>query len=120
MTWDYEKLDENLKRKYCPINDPDGSITGRIVMGVKAWFDENPEERKRRGWIKHIKYTKEEIDEKWPHNKQSQYLIKTMKQIDPYTVEDEYHVVDKTEEMMLLEELLEVVSWGSGNSIVFM
>lgn len=118
MTYDYEKLDENLNIKYCPMNDFDGSITGRIVIGIKAWFDENPEERKRLGWIKHIKYTNDEIKEKWPHNAQTQYLMRTTKQIDPYTIEDEYHVADKSEEMMLLEDLLESVNrFGSG--IVF-
>lgn len=110
----YEKLDGNLKKKYCPMNDPDGSITGHIVMGVKAWFDENPEERIRLGWIKHITFTKEEIEKKWPYNKQSQYLMRTLKQIDPYTVEDDYHVIDKSEEQMLLEEMLEVAEWGDG------
>ena len=46
--WSYEKL-ENGKMKHCPVNDYDGSVTGHIVFGVAAWFDENPEERKRLG-----------------------------------------------------------------------
>lgn len=49
-TWSYEKLDEEGKIKTIAgdyTNDADGKITGRIVMNVKAWFDENPEERIR-------------------------------------------------------------------------
>ena len=56
----YEKLDENYKMKYCPAHDYDGSVTGHIVINVKAWFDENPEERKRLGWIKHLYYESNE------------------------------------------------------------
>lgn len=107
MTWTYEKLDENYNVRHCPANDTDGSVTGKIVMNVKAWFDENPEERIRRGWIKHIQHSAEEIRERWPHNQQTQYLIPSVKQIDEYTVEDDYHVMDKSEEQMLLEEMLE-------------
>lgn len=114
----YEKLNEDLVPVRCPSNDADGKITGKFIIGLKEYFDENPEERKRLGWIKHIKYTNDEIKEKWPHNAQTQYLMRTTKQIDPYTIEDEYHVADKSEEMMLLEDLLESVNrFGSG--IVF-
>ena len=48
------KLDEKGEIKYLPGADMDGSITGHVVFGLKAWMDENPEERKRLGWIKHI------------------------------------------------------------------
>ena len=106
MTWDYEKLDENYKKKWLPMNDFDGKITGKIVFGLKAWMDENPEERKRLGWIKHIHFEKKEIEEKWPHNPHSQYLMASTRQIDAYTIQDDYHVVDKSEEMMLFEEQL--------------
>ena len=100
-TWDYEKLDENYKIKHAPSNDYDGSVTGRIVFNVAAWFDENPAERIRLGWIKHIHPDTKSVE----YNRQSQYLVKSIRQIDEYTVEDVYHVMDKSEEMMRLEEL---------------
>ena len=99
--WSYQKLDENGKIKYCPMNDYDGKVTGKIVFGVHAWFDENPEERKRLGWIKRIRHSTKEIQ----YNKRTQYLVCSTKIIDEYTVEDEWHVMDKSEEMMRLEEL---------------
>ena len=46
MNWTYERLDENGNVQHCPAIDADGSVTGRIVVNVKAWFDENPEERR--------------------------------------------------------------------------
>ena len=101
-TWSYEKLDENSKIKYAPMNDFDGSVTGRIVFGVKAWFDENPEERKRLGWIKHIHHDTKDIE----YDRRSQYLVKATRAIDEWTIEDEYHVLDKSEEMMRLQELM--------------
>lgn len=106
MDWRYEKLDENYEIKRTPVNDYDGSITGHIVYGVKAWFDEHPEERIRRGWIKHIIYDKNEIREQvgeW--NSQTQFLLRSTRQIDEHTIEDVYHVMNKSEEQMLLEEL---------------
>lgn len=113
MEYRYEKYDENHKIKSCPTNDFDGSVTGHIVMNVKAWFDEHPEERKRLGWIKHIYHGSNEIE----YNKQTQYLTKSQKEIDAYTVEDVYHVMDKSEEMMLLEEMLEVIDpWFSSDT----
>lgn len=111
MRWSYEKLDENMKIQYLPMNDTDGKITGKIVMNLKAYMDENPEERIRLGWIKHIQYTEEEIKEKVQYNPQTQYLLESQKYIDEYTVEDVYNVIDKTEEMMLFEEMLSL-SWG--------
>lgn len=115
--WDYQKVDENGKIKWAPLNDYDGKITGHIVFGVKAWFDEHPEERKALGWIKHIRHDTKDI----VYNKRTQYLIPSIKNIDEYTVEDEYHIMDKSEEMMRLEELSrnhsffdddDVVIWG--------
>lgn len=113
--WDYEKLDENNKIKYPPLNDYDGKITGHIVFGVKAWFDENPEERKRLGWVKHIKHETKDIE----YNKRTQYLKRSTKQIDEYTIEDVWHVMDKSEEMMRLEELTRGGFWGDDDGIVF-
>lgn len=116
MRWTYEKLDEDMKIKYCPTNDPDGKITGKIVMNVPAYFDENPEERIRLGWIKHIEYTEEEIKEKVQYNPQTQYLVTSQRYIDDYTIEDTFNVIDKTEEMMLFEDMLSL-TWG-GSIIV--
>lgn len=118
--WDYQKVDENGKIKWAPLNDYDGKITGHIVFGVKAWFDEHPEERKALGWIKHIRHDTKDI----VYNKRTQYLVPSIKNIDEYTVEDEYHIMDKSEEMMRLEELCrnnaflfddDVVTWGGVN-----
>lgn len=112
MHWEYEKLDENYKTIYAPTNDTDGKTTGHIVIGVKAWFDEHPDERIARGWTKHIHYSGKEIREKYPHNPQTQYLEKTTRQVDEHTIEDVYYVMNKTEEQMAMEELLESTSDG--------
>lgn len=109
MSYTYEKYNEDYTVEWCPMNDADGKITGHIVMGLKAWFDENPEERKRLGWIKHISLTREEIEEKYEYNHQTQYLSRAIRQIDEYTIENVYYVMDKSEEMMLLEEMLEAL-----------
>lgn len=115
MNWDYQKMDETGKIIHCPMNDTNGSVTGRIVFNVKAWFDENPEERKRLGWIKVIKPDESEI----VYDKQTQYLETSMREIDEYTCELVYHVMDKSPEMLRLEELMEHnAAWNS--NIVFM
>lgn len=108
--WTYQKLDENGRIKYAPKNDFDGSTTGHIVFNVTAWFDENPEERKRLGWVKHIRHDTKDIE----YNRQTQYLINATKQIDEYTVEDDWKIMDKSEEMMRLEELIGP-TWASDN-----
>lgn len=113
--WEYEKLDENNKIKFLPINDYDGKVTGHIVFNVKAWMDENPEERKRLGWVKHIHHDTKDIE----YNKRTQYLKRSTKQIDEYTIEDVWHVMDKSEEMMRLEELTRSGFWGDDDGIVF-
>lgn len=114
--WHYEKLDEEGKIKRCPMNDNKGEITGKFIINLPAYFDENPEERIKLGWIKHIEHYPSEIE----YDRQSQYLQKSVRQIDEYTVEDEYSVFDKIEEMLLLEEMLDCVNWGSnGGGIVF-
>lgn len=111
MTWDYEKLDENGKRITVSnyTIDSKKEYTGRFVFNVKAWFDENPDERIARGWIKHIHWTPEEMKEKFPFNEQTQVLLRSVKVIDEYTVEDDFHAIDKSEEMMWLQEMLGVV-----------
>lgn len=108
MDWHYEKLNAEGKMEtvYVGRNDNDGKLTGRIVMNVRAWFDENPAERIKRGWTKHITFSSEEIKEKAPYNPRTQYLVVSQKQVDEWTVEDEFHVVDKSEEMILFEQQL--------------
>jgi hypothetical protein len=111
----YERLKEDGDLEHCPTYDYDGSITGKIVVNVPAYFDENPEERIRLGWVKHIKYNKDEIAEQvggW--NRQTQFLAPSTRQIDEHTIEDVYHVMDKSEEMLLMEEVAE-----SSNSFGF-
>lgn len=113
--WRYEKLDEETgKIKHNPLNDMDGKITGRIVYGLKAWFDENPEERIRLGWIKHLYTEIKDLE----YNRQTQYFMTSTQQIDAYTVEDVYHILDKTEDMLLREELGAYEPYGE-DAIVF-
>lgn len=116
-TWTYEKLDEDYKIKTVSdyMNDTDGKITGHLVINVKAWFDENPEERIRLGWIKHIHPPADAVE----YNSQSQYLVTSVQPIDEYTVTDVYYVMDKSEEQMRLEELMAGISWGDGDGITF-
>ena len=103
LKWFYEKLDAEGKIEaiYENKNDFDRRITGKFVFGVKEYFDENPEERKRLGWIKHIQHGTKDIE----YNHQTQYLEKIVKIIDEYTVEDEYRVMDKSDEQMRHEEM---------------
>ena len=104
-TWRYEKIDEDGKLKSAPQNDYDGKITGHIVFGVPFWFDENPEERKRLGWTKHITHNPKDLN--LDYDPVTQYLVKSVDIIDEYTVEDHYHIIDKSEEQMRLSELLD-------------
>ena len=106
MKHDYIRLKEDGTIERCPTYDYDGKITGKIVINIPAYFDEYPDERKRLGWVQHNTLTKDEIAEQvggW--DKQRQYLVKSLKTIDEWTVQDEYHVMDKSEEMMLMEEI---------------
>lgn len=112
--WSYEKIDENGNVKHLPQNDSTGEITGKFIIGLPEYFDENPEERIRLGWIKHITHDTREIE----YNKQTQYYMRTLKQIDDYTVEDVYEIFDKTEEMMLLEELLGSIGYMGGGIVI--
>lgn len=116
MYWHYEKLNEKLEIESCPKDDRDGTVTGTgmYVMNVEAWFDENPEERKRLGWIKHIypEIKKDGIE----YDQQTQYITWSTEKIDAYTVEDVPHICNKSEEMMRLEELLDASGRGYGGS----
>lgn len=110
--WQYDKLQEDGTIKIISgdfTNDPDGKITGRIVMNVKAWFDENPEERIRLGWTKHILHDFKEVE----YNRQTQFLTKVPRQVDEWTIEDEFFVLDKSEEQLAFEEMLAVAEGGS-------
>ena len=99
--WYYEKLNDKGRRERAPMNDADGKITGRHVFGLKAWFDENPAERIRLGWIKHITHETKDIE----YDHASQYLINAVKRVDAYTVEDDWKVMDMSEAQMRLSEL---------------
>ena len=105
-SYDYVKLVDGERKTVSTYTiDNDGSITGHIVVNVKAWFDENPEERKRLGWIKHIHPDRKLLD----YNPQTEYIVTTTRQIDAFTVTDEFHILPKTEEMFVLEELLDSI-----------
>lgn len=119
IKWGYEKLNDKGKIEYCPANDLDGKITGKCIYGLKAFFDENPEERIRLGWTKHIYSDIKKIE----YNHQTQYLTKMLRQVDPYTVEDVYYVLNKSEEQMRLEELLnkgDFSAYDDADSIIWM
>lgn len=111
IEWNYERLRDDGRIEYCPKDDMSGKITGHKVYGLRAWFDEHPEERKRLGWIKHIQLTHKEIKEQYPHNPMTHFIMVTTKPVDEYTVEDEYHIVEKSEEMLWFEEL-QSMTWG--------
>lgn len=121
MDWRYEKLNDDytVKTVGSYTCDTDGTITGKYVINVKAYFDENPEEARRLGWIKHITHSSKEIDEICPHNKQTQYIVISTRQVDEYTIEDTYYALDKSEEMMLLEEMLEHIYGDGGGFVIF-
>ena len=99
--WQYERLEEDGKIKAAPLNDYSGKITGKHVYGVKQYFDENPAEARRLGWIKHIMHN---TDKYIQYNHQTQYLAMSHKIIDEYTYEDVYEVREKTESMMRQSE----------------
>lgn len=108
-SWRYEKLQDDGKIKTVSgdfTNDTDGSLTGRIVMNVKAWFDENPEYWKSNGWTKHIMHNSKDIE----YNKQTQFLSCAPRQVDEYTIEDIYYILDKSEDQLAFEEMLSVAN----------
>lgn len=107
----YERLDENGTPHICPKNDEKGEITGKFIIGLEEWFDENPEEARRLGWIKHITHKPKDVVE---YDEQTQYLVRSTRVIDEFTVEDVYIPVEKSEEMLLFEELYETLIGGQG------
>lgn len=114
MEYRYERLDENNMVQHCPINDYDGSITGtgKCIIGLKMWFDENPEKRKALGWIKHYYYTKNsEVLEDLPeYDPTLHYLSLSTEKVDEYTTRDRYRLIEKTDQMYELEEQLEAMN----------
>ena len=114
MNYRYIKFDEDGSRRYCPLNDYDGKIsgTGKCIIGLKAWFDENPEKRIELGWIKHFYCEKtSEIKELLPdYDPIKHYIIKTEERVDDYTLKDTFHLIEKSEQMLELEELLETMN----------
>lgn len=118
LRYRYEKLDENGRIKTAPMNDADGKITGRHVFNLKAWLDENPDEARRLGYIKHITRPTKDIE----YNHATQYLVNSPRRIDEYTVEDDWKIMDMSEEQMRLAELSPVftdydnaVVWQGGD-----
>lgn len=112
-TWEYEKLQEDGTIKHIGgefVNDTDGSITGQIVMNVKAWFDENPDYWKSHGWTKHLHCDTKDIE----YNRQTQFISRAQRQVDEYTIEDVYYVLDKSEDQLAFEEMLAVAEGGYG------
>lgn len=116
INYTYEKMREDGTIQFCPGNDYDGSVTGQIVMDVRAWFDENPEERKRLGWIKHIHPGTKDI----AYNPSTQVINTMQRCIDDYTVIDEYEVEDLTEEHILLRLMLDTLNYSSGSFITLL
>jgi len=104
----YERLKEDFSIEHCPQDDKDKKVTGKFVINLPAWFDENPGERIRLGWIKHITHDPQEVK----YDRQTQFLVKSVRQIDEHTVEDVYNVLTKSEEQLAFEEMLAVASWG--------
>ena len=99
-TYGYERLEDG-KIRTAPLNDMNGKITGQCIYGLRAWLDEHPAERKALGYVKHIRHDARDIE----FNHQTQYIVTATRQVDEWTIEDELHVMDKSEEMMRLEEL---------------
>lgn len=111
----YEKYEDG-EIKSCPMDDKDGSVTGRFILNLPRWFDENPQARKRLGWIKHIIHDPTEII---GFNRQTHFVVRSTRQIDEYTVEDVLHVLEKSEEQLAFEEMLSVASWGDDGFTFF-
>ena len=111
----YERYKEDCTAERCPQDDKDGKISGHLILNLPAWFDENPEERKRLGWIKHITKDTSKVE----YDRQTQFLVKSVRQIDEFTVEDVYNVLTKSEEQLAFEEMLSVAMMSDDNGIVF-
>lgn len=116
--YEYEKFDpEAGEVKMCPQDDKDGKETGKCILNLPKWFDENPEERIRLGWIKHIHHSENEMLD---YDPQTEFIVKSTKQVDAWTVEDVLHVLKKSEDQLAFEEMLSVATWGSSGGGGFM
>ena len=116
--WTYERMkaDGKIESVYAGMNDYDGKLTGVPgVYGVSFWLDENPERARALGWVKHIHHS---IEKTVSYNKQTQYVVKEVKILDPFTVEDVYHVKDKTEAMMRSAEESGAFEWTDENATI--
>lgn len=116
--WHYEKLDAEGKLRHCPQNDLKAEETGKFVINLPQYFDENPEERIQRGWVKHYTKSYKEIKEELQYDPITQFVVTTPRMIDEFTCEDEYHVIDKSEEQMWFEEMQSIAGWDTDDSIV--
>ena len=96
----YNKLGDDYNIKRCPNNDIDGKITGKIILNLPGYFDENPEERIALGWTRVNTYDKKDVE----YNIHSQMLITGTRKIDDYTVEEYPIIIDKSPAMMAAEE----------------
>ena len=85
--WRYEKLDEDGKLKHCPQDDLKAKETGKYIINLPQWFDENPAERIRLGWIKHYYKEPKELKEELEYNPATQFIVSTTRVIDEYTCE---------------------------------
>ena len=113
LKWYYEKLNDKGQVERAPLNDPDGKITGRHIFNLPAWFDENPEERIRLGYVKHITHPVKDIE----YNRRTQYLVNALKRIDAHTVEDDWKILDMSEEQMRMSELRVGIEWLDDDSV---
>ena len=108
--YEYEKFDpETGDAKTCPMDDKTGEITGKFIINLPKWFDENPEERKRLGWVKHIHHDEDELPD---YDPQTQFVVRSVSAVDEFTVEDVLHVLEKSEDQLAFEEMLSVASSG--------
>lgn len=115
--YSYEKFNQETgNTEYCPMDDKDAKVTGKYILNLPRWFDENPEERKRLGWIKHIEHSSDEILDFDP---QTEFIVKSVVVVDEYTIEDVLHVMTKSEDQLAFEEMLSVASWGSEGRFTF-
>lgn len=113
MEYKYVKFEEN-KVVELPLNDLDGKITGKCILNVKCWFDENPEERIRLGWIKLL-----DDKESLKYDKQTQLVSNRIEKVDDYTAKVVYTVIDKSEEMMFFDELIELSGFHNFGNFIF-
>lgn len=118
MYYEYVRMREDGEVERARIDDLQGVITGHRVYNLKAWFDEHPDERKRLGWIKYEH--PDAKDEGVEYDPQTQILMRNPVMIDEWTIKDELYVVDKSEEFLLFEEMVNL-AWDApsfGNTVV--